>query len=165
MALRLPLRPRMIQSTLAAMRRAGAALLVVAMGAAAACDEPLKDVTGPSPNLQPTFASIRTEIFETTDLAGRTSCITCHTDQGRNPAGGLSLRGDPYVTLVNRPSVRKAGAVLVVPGDPDASYLIHKLEGRSDILGLRMPLAGPPYLTAGQILVLRRWIEIGAPND
>ena len=52
-----------------------------------------------------------------------------------------------------------------MPGDPDASYLIHKLEGASDITGLRMPRNGPPFLTAGQILVIRRWIEVGAPNN
>ena len=132
---------------------------------AAACDEPLRDVTGPSPNLQPTFQSIQAEILETTDLAGRTSCITCHTNQGRQPAANLNLRTDPYAALVNAPSRLKPGAVLVVPGDPESSYLIHKVEGRSGITGLRMPFNGPPYLTDGQILVLRRWIEIGAPND
>ena len=51
-----------------------------------------------------------------------------------------------------------------IPGDPENSYLIHKLEGRSTIAGVRMPLNGP-YLEAGQILVIRRWIEIGAPNN
>jgi Planctomycete cytochrome C len=138
---------------------------VVALLGAAACDEKLKDLTGPSPALTPTFSSIRSEILETTDLAGRTSCITCHTDQGRTPAGQLNLRADPYAALVNVASRQKAGATLVVPGDPDGSYLIHKLEGRSDIAQLRMPRNGPPYLTEGQILVIRRWIAIGAPNN
>jgi len=54
--------------------------------------------------------------------------------------------------------------VLVIPGDPESSYLVRKLEGR-DINGLRMPRNGPPYLTDGQITVIRRWIEIGAPRD
>jgi hypothetical protein len=68
----------------------------------------------------------------------------------------------------NRVNVRsrlKAGAVLVVPGDPDASYLVQKLEGRSDISGRRMPYDGPPYLTGGQVLVIRRWIQSGAPHN
>jgi hypothetical protein len=52
----------------------------------------------------------------------------------------------------------------VVPGDPDSSYLIHKLEGGPNIAGVRMPLNGP-YLQEGQVLVIRRWIEIGAPNN
>jgi hypothetical protein len=52
----------------------------------------------------------------------------------------------------------------VIAGDPENSYIIHKLEERSTISGVRMPLGGP-YLTSGQILVIRRWIELGAPND
>lgn len=146
--------------------RAGlAGAMFVSLLATAACDEKLSDLTGPSPALAPTFSSIRAEIFEKTDLAGRSSCLTCHTDQGRNPTGQLNLRADPYGALVNIASRQKAGATLVVPGDPDASYLIHKLEGRSDIVQLRMPRNGPPYLTEGQILVIRRWIAIGAPNN
>jgi hypothetical protein len=59
-------------------------------------------------------------------------------------------------------SPNKPGAIRVIPGDPENSYLIHKLEGRSSISGLRMPQNGPPYLTSGQILIIRRWIELGA---
>jgi hypothetical protein len=146
--------------------RLSAVLFFVAAAAASGCDEKLEDLTGPSsPNLQPTFASIQTEIFQTTDLLGRTACITCHTDQGRNPAGGLNLRLDPYAALVNVPSRQKPQLLRVAPGDPDNSYLIHKLEGRPDIVLLRMPANGPPYLTSAQVLVIRRWIEVGAPND
>ena len=143
--------------------RAGlAGVLLTTLIATAGCDEKLRDLTGPSPNLNPSFSSIRTEIFETTDLAGRTACVTCHRPQGGTP---LNLRDDPYSTLVGVASRQKAGAILVVPGNPDASYLIHKLEGRSDIVQLRMPRNGPPYLTQGQITVIRRWIENGAPNN
>jgi hypothetical protein len=42
---------------------------------------------------------------------------------------------------------------------------VHKLEGRSDIVGVRMPIGGPPFLTDGQMLVVRRWIQSGAKND
>ena len=128
------------------------------------CDQKLSQVTGPSPNLQVTFGSIQQEIFQTTDTAGRTSCVTCHTSNGRNPAGNLNLAVDPYAALVNVPSRQQTNLMLVKPGDPDNSYLIHKIEGRSSITGLKMPRNGPPYLTQGQILVIRRWIEIGAPN-
>jgi hypothetical protein len=154
----------MIQSSLAALRRVGTGLLLVSALAASSCDERLRDVTGPSPDLQPTFTSIQAEIFNSTDLAGRTSCVTCHTNQGRNPAAGLNLLSDPYAALLNITSRQRPGAVLVIPGDPESSYLIRKLEGR-DINGVRMPFNGPPYLTAGQILVIRRWIETGAPRN
>jgi hypothetical protein len=126
----------MTEPTFAALRRAAAGLLVVAAFGASSCDERLHDVTGPSPDLQPTFTSIQAEIFDTTDLAGRTSCLTCHTDQARTPTGNLNLRADRYAALVNVPSKEKPG--------------------------LRMPRNGPPYLTAGQIPVIGRWIETGA---
>lgn len=154
----------MIDFRVTPLRRLAAGLLVVSSLAVASCDEPLSDITGPSPNLQPSFSSISTEIFQTTDLAGRTSCITCHTNVGRAPAGNLNLAGDPYAALVNVTSAQRAGAVLVIPGDPDSSYLVRKLEGR-DINGLRMPRNGPPYMTDGQITVIRRWIEVGAPRN
>jgi hypothetical protein len=140
-------------------------VLLAGLCGAVGCDEKLQDVTGPSPNLQPSFASIRTEIFETKDLAGRTSCVTCHTDQGRSPAGNLNLRADPYSALVDVNSRQKPALKLVAPGDPDSSYLIHKIEGGPDIVQSRMPRDGPPFLTEGQILVIRRWIELGALNN
>jgi hypothetical protein len=141
-----------------------AAVFGVAALLLAGCDEKLQDVAGPSPNLTPTFASIQQEIFLTTDLAGRTSCITCHTNVGRNPAGNLSMAGDAYAALVGVQSRQRTDLQIVAPGDPEASYLLHKLEGRPGIVGLQMPRNGPPYLTAGQILVIKRWIEIGAPR-
>jgi len=102
-------------------RRIAAGLLIVSSLAVASCDERLSDITGPSPNLKPTLSSISTEIFQTTDLAGRTSCVTCHTNVGHPPAGNLNLAVDPYAALVNVASSQRAGAVLVIPGDPDAS--------------------------------------------
>jgi hypothetical protein len=58
----------------------------------------------------------------------------------------------------------KAGATRVQPGDPENSYLVHKVEGRAGISGVRMPFNGTA-LTDGQILVIKRWIELGAPNN
>ena len=72
--------------------------------------------------------------------------------------------GNAYALLVDVPARQKAGAIRVVPGDPENSYLIHKVEGRGGIVGVRMPFNGTP-LTDGQILVIKRWIELGAPNN
>jgi hypothetical protein len=133
---------------------------------AAGCDEKLSDIAGPTPNLQPTFSSIQREIFSAADSSGRVACTQCHNAGNRNNAAVLSLvEGVAYGELVNVASSRKAGAIRVVPGDPDASYIVHKLEGRSDIVGQRMPRTGGPYLTAGQMSIIRRWIELGAKND
>ena len=130
------------------------------------CDEKLSTLSGPTPNLEPTFASIQRDIFEATDSAGRTACTVCHTSTGRNPSGGLDLNhGVAYEQLLNTAVRGKPGAVRVVPGDADNSYLVQKLEGSSLIVGRRMPQNGPPYLTDGQVLIIRRWIAIGAPRN
>ncbi len=140
-------------------------VLAVLAGGATACDENLTEVAGPSPNLEPTFASIQREIFETTDTAGRTACTNCHTNVGRNPAALLNLLSSvSYDQLVNRASVERPELRLVNPGNPEISYLLHKIDGRGGIVGRRMPFNGPPYLTPGQVLIVRRWIEIGAPR-
>jgi len=52
----------------------------------------------------------------------------------------------------------------VVPGDPDASYVVRKLEGTSGICGLRMPRLRTP-LTAEEIGRIRTWIAEGARNN
>lgn len=142
-------------------------VLVLAAGLlAGACDEKLSTLAGPTPNLEPAFSSIQSQIFESTDSSGRRACVSCHTDVGRTPPAGLNLTHDSaYGQLVNVASSRKAGAVRVIPGDADNSYLVHKVEGTPDITGLRMPYSGPPYLTDGQILILKRWISVGAPRN
>ena len=134
--------------------------------ALAACDEKLSTVAGPTPSLGPTFSSIQSEIFEKSDSSGRSACVTCHTNTGKTPSGGLNLNHDvAYDQCVNMPSRGKPSATRVIPGDPENSYMIHKLEGLSDISGRRMPFNGPPYLTDGQILIIKRWIAIGAPRN
>jgi hypothetical protein len=141
-------------------------LLIAGAAAVTACDENLSSIAGPTPNLEPTFASIQREIFETTDSAGRVACTGCHTAVGRVAAGSLNLTRDlAYDNLVNVPSRLKPSAIRVIPGDPENSYIVHKVEGRPGIVGLRMPFSGQPFLAAGQILILKRWIEIGAPRN
>lgn len=140
-------------------------LAIVAM-LGAACDESLATLAGPTPTLEPTFSSIQTNIFSNGDSSGRVACTTCHTNQGRTPAGGLNLLPEfSYAALVNVASRAKAGAVLVIPGNPDGSYLVHKLEGAAGLVGSRMPRNGPPFLEEGQMTIIRRWIELGARND
>jgi hypothetical protein len=139
-----------------------ALVLVVTLGSVG-CDEALSDLTGPTPNLEPTFSSIQQNIFSSGDSSGRPACTNCHNTA--RPAAGLDLSpGVSYNNLVNFASRERPTLMRVLPGDPEASYLIHKIEGRAGIVGGRMPLGGP-YLAEGQILVIRRWIETGAPNN
>jgi mono/diheme cytochrome c family protein len=142
-------------------------VLVVVLGVATAgCDESLATVAGPTPNLTPTFSSIQRDILQATDASGRPACASCH-----NPNGGafravgldMSAAG-AYDSLVGVPATEKSALLRVAPGDPDNSYLLHKLEGRTDIIGGRMPLRGP-FLSDGQIAIIRRWIELGARRD
>jgi hypothetical protein len=141
------------------------AALVVAF-AIAGCDEKLSDITGPTPTLEPTFTSIQRNVFNASDLSSRLACVPCHNDQGRTPAGGLVLlEGRAYQNLVGTASTGKPGATRVIPGDPDNSYIVKKLEGASDINGERMPRGVGPFLSEGQMLVIRRWIQQGAQNN
>ena len=148
------------------MRRPRQIILTVALAmSAAACDEKLSTLAGPTPDLQPTFASIQQNIFEATDSSGRTACVTCHINIGRTPAGGVNLLHDvAYDQLVNIASGQVPSQKYVAPGDSVNSYLLAKLDGRSTT-GRRMPFNGPPYLTDGQTLILKRWIELGAPRN
>lgn len=94
------------------------------------------------------------------------ACVPCHTDEGRTPSGGLNMKsGTAYSQLVSVASTGKAGAIRVIPGNPSGSYMIQKLEGAADIVGLRMPRNGPPYLTDAQVALIRQWIQNGAPNN
>jgi hypothetical protein len=147
------------------MHRALSASVIALALAGAACDEKLQDIAGPTPTLDVSFSSIQRDIFSAPDATGRPACTSCHNAQFAAVNGNLNLAdGSAYAQLVNRPSSGKAGATRIVPGDPDGSYFIHKLEGASDIVGARMPLGGP-YLTSGQIAIIRRWIQDGAPNN
>jgi hypothetical protein len=147
-------------------RGLGGALAVIAALVTGGCDEKLSTLAGPTPNLEPTFSSIQQFIFEANDAAGRAACTGCHTNVGRTPSAGMNLVGpSAHASLVGVPSNAKTGAVRVIPGDPENSYLVQKLEGHPGIVGQRMPRTGGPYLTEGQMLIIRRWIARGAPND
>ena len=130
---------------------------------AVACDEKLRDFAGPTPDLQPTFSSIQQNVFNARDSSGRPACTSCHNAANARLTGNLSLAEGAYQSLVGAASTGKAGAIRVVPGNPDASYLLNKVLG-TDIVGDRMPRLGP-YLSDGQIRIIRRWIELGAKND
>ena len=144
-------------------QRALLAALAAALSAAA-CDEPLSDLGGPTPDLAPAFSSIQRDIFENGDSSGRVACVQCHNPGGARFNGLDLTNAAAYANLVGAASRGKPGAIRVVPGDPESSYLIHKLEGRADIAGVRMPMVGPP-LTGGQIQIIERWIALGARND
>jgi hypothetical protein len=142
-------------------------VLVVALAlATGGCDENLSDVAGPTPNLEPTFSSIQRDIFNAADSSGRVACTSCHNAQNARFAGNLNLAdASAYSQLVNVASSGKNGAVRVIPGNADGSYLIQKIEGAPGIVGERMPRTNGPFLTPGQIQIIRAWIDQGAQNN
>jgi predicted CxxxxCH...CXXCH cytochrome family protein len=86
------------------------------------------------------------------------NCLTCH---GAGSAiGGLDLDTDPYAALVNVPSTTDPSLIRVVPLDPDASFLVAKLEGTG--AGAVMPPTGA--LPDSDIRLVRDWITDGATD-
>jgi hypothetical protein len=141
------------------MRRAGACstalLLAACAGDGDGLDENGRPAEGSEDVLLPEFSSIQSKVF--TPI-----CTTCHA--GSSAPLGLRLEADAaYAMLVNAPSAEVPGLLRIAPGNPDASYLIHKLEGTATVGG-RMPLNGPP-LPAETIAVIRQWISDGAPQS
>jgi len=136
------------------------ALAGLAMMSARCSSSSSPTTPSPTPPSGPTFSQqIQAQILTP-------ACTSCHTDEGRNPLGGLNLKsGSAYANLVGVASTGKPGAIRVIAGNPSGSYLVQKLEGAPDIVGLRMPRNGPPFLTDAQIALIRQWIQNGAPNN
>jgi hypothetical protein len=105
----------------------------------------------------PPFALIQ-QIFDD-------NCTTCHI------AGDIVdlSQGHSYADLVGQPSVapETCGGTLVVPGQPDASYLYQKLTNDTPCYGSRMPRTefGASPLPDCVTNVVRAWIAAGAPNQ
>jgi hypothetical protein len=94
----------------------------------------------------------------------RTNCMVCHQDQVA--MGGLTLLpAGAYANLVGSPSAESA-MQRVVPGNPDHSYLIRKVEGTHAAVGgkgVMMPIGST--LAPVEIRTLRQWVLEGASNN
>lgn len=108
----------------------------------------------------PRLSELVESFFVPTCVLGR-----CHTTLA--PAGNLSLTGrrvPVHEALVNATSSGAPPRLLVVPGDPAASYLLEKLESDDPAAGTRMP-PPPALLPRAQVERLRAWILAGAKDD
>lgn len=100
----------------------------------------------------PDFADLEADIFVP-------SCAFSFCHGGGT--GGLELDGaGDHAALVGVPSTGMSGATLVIAGDAEGSYLVHKVEGRASIAGEPMP--APNGLDADAVAALRAWIDAGA---
>jgi hypothetical protein len=89
-------------------------------------------------------------------------CSKCHI--GASAPEGLQLdAAHSYNLLVGVPSAENPSLLRVNPGNPNASYMVLKIEGASGIVGGQMPLGETP-LPQTTINAIRQWITNGAPN-
>ncbi len=89
------------------------------------------------------------------------SCATANCHSGVNPPANLNLEAaNSYAMLVSVASDQDPNTLRVNPGNPDASYLIQKLEGNA---GQQMPPNNA--LPQADINVIRQWILDGAIDD
>ena len=101
------------------------------------------------------FQSIQANVF--TPI-----CSKCHI--GASAPEGLQLdAAHSYNLLVGVPSAERPDLLRVNPGNPDASYMVQKIEGAAGIVGGQMPLGETP-LPQATIDAIRQWITNGAPN-
>ena len=139
----------------------GAALRLGAALALSAC-VPAPEVGSPRPAGElpaGTWTAIEAEI-----IVPRCATAACH--EGDPPAffprldAGVAREG-----LLE--ASQQAPLPMVEPGDPDASYLLHKLRGEAagvGGVGTPMPI-GDVLLDEAEIQAIEGWIRNGAPND
>lgn len=90
------------------------------------------------------------------------NCVGCHDADA--PAAELSLHADlSHAALVGVPSVQAAPLPRVAAGDPEGSYLLHKLR-RTHVDAGGAGDGMPPYLVLAEteIALFSAWIAEGA---
>lgn len=92
------------------------------------------------------------------------SCAFSGCHGGASPAQGMNLSdGETFANVVGVPANEVPSLNRVEPGDPDASYLVRKIDGTASVGG-RMPLGRPP-LSNAQIQAVRDWVAAGAEDN
>jgi hypothetical protein len=91
-------------------------------------------------------------------------CVMCHMNEGAQ--GELSLHPQPYAALVDVMS-SQSDMLLVAPGDVQASYFYHKLQGSHlDVGGEGESMPYQRALLAEEDLnTVAQWIAQGANNN
>ena len=80
-------------------------------------------------------------------------CTLCHAGEAAPLGLDLGTRAGLMAGSANGP--------VVVPGAPGDSELVRRLTGESMP---RMPMTGPPWLTADEVALVAGWIAAGAPG-
>jgi hypothetical protein len=134
-------------------------LVVLGLATTPGCEH--AEALGPiqnNPTEPPTLTDVQTRVFtQSCALSG------CHL--GSSAPLGLDLsEGQAYGNTVGVVSVEVPALFRIEPGNPDASYLVQKIEGAPDIVGSQMPLGRAP-LSADAITLVRDWIAAGASDE
>jgi hypothetical protein len=87
----------------------------------------------------------------------------CHGLGGSGVAFLAFTAGNEFTDIINVPSTERPSMLRVKPGDPDNSYVFHKLNCDGFIIDACMPLGiqGPSAFAQ----MFHDWIEAGAPTD
>ncbi len=105
-----------------------------------------------------TLTAIQERIFDT-------SCAVSGCHAGSSPQMGMSLEaGQSFSNIVSVQSIERNDLSRVDPGNPEGSYLLKKVRGDADIVGMRMPL-GRSNLSSENIELIRQWIADGADDN
>jgi len=118
---------------------AAVSLFLVGCGSERQSVDDLPDVVGFNDHIRPILAQ---------------NCSACHG--GVKKSGGLS-----YVFKEEAITTGASGKKSIVPGDPDASYLIEKVSATNPAIRMPPPEHGPA-LTERQVALLKKWIKQGA---
>ncbi|MBK6673101.1 MAG: TIGR03118 family protein [Proteobacteria bacterium] len=103
----------------------------------------------------PSLATLQANIFGPV-------CSVCHNGAGAALPGvmNMSSSASTHAALVGVTSLEVPALKRVTAGDPNNSYVIHKVEGTQTV-GSRMPVGGP-FLSQTDINQIRAWIQAGA---
>jgi hypothetical protein len=124
------------------------------------------------PTLRPSLADIERNLFQVSCGTSGNKAFNCHSPEGAASSSFLDLTGDPHARLVGQVAVNPLGdvkdLVLVVPGDPEHSFLVQKLRLASALdphLGSGMPADAPGSICASSVDAVAQWIRDGAPRN
>lgn len=136
-------------------------LLLLTLAGLSACDNQSSEGSSASRSDGISFAAQIQPILNAT-------CVQCHAQE--LPQAGLVLEeGEAFAMLVEAPS-GQSSMLLVKPGAPEESYLVHKLKNthaESGGFGLGMPLTEGVFtpLPAENIALIESWIRDGAKAE
>ena len=93
------------------------------------------------------------------------NCVTACHSPGGSAVSFLDLSGDSYANVVGAMSASVPSLTLVIAGDAENSYLVHKLNGTQAAAGgggSAMPSPPNDPLDAATIATIETWINDGA---